>query len=107
VIAVNQDALGIQGFPALTEDNLEVWAKPLSNDDWAFCFLNRSSQPKTINFVWKDELIKDDSFGRQLDAKKIVYKVRDLWTKKDLGTTETALKTTVQPHDIAMFRLSK
>ncbi len=107
VIAVDQDALGIQGFPALTEDGLEVWVKPLANDDWAVCFLNRSNQAKTINFDWKDNFIKDDNFQKQLDAKKTAYKVRDLWAKKDLGTTETVLKTSVAPHDVVMLRLTK
>lgn len=107
VIAVDQDALGIQGFPALTEDGLEVWVKPLANDEWAFCFLNRGKDAKTINFVWKDEFIKDDNFQKQFDAKKTVYKVRDLWAKKDLGTTETVLKTSVASHDVVMLRLTK
>jgi alpha-galactosidase len=107
VIAVDQDALGIQGFPALTEDGLEVWVKPLANDNWAVCFLNRSAQAKTINFDWKDNFIKDDSFQKQLDAKKTVYKVRDLWAKKDLGDTNAALKTVVQSHDVVMLKLTK
>lgn len=107
VIAVNQDALGIQGFPAITEDGLEVWMKPLSNDAWAVCFLNRSNNAKTINFDWKKHLIKDDSFQKQLDAKKTIYKIRDLWAQKDSGTTDTALKTSVSSHDVLMFRLTR
>jgi alpha-galactosidase len=107
VVAVNQDSLGIQGFPAITEDGLEIWVKPLSNDDWAVCFLNRSNETKTINFDWKENLIKDDSFGKQLDAKRAVYKIRDLWAKKDSGDTNSALKTTIPAHSVAMFRLSK
>ena len=107
VIAVDQDALGVQGFSAISEDGLEVWVKPLSNDGWAVCFLNRGNEVKTINFDWKENFIKDDSFQRQLDAKKTTYKLRDLWAKKDMGDTNTALKTQIQPHDVAMFRLTK
>jgi alpha-galactosidase len=107
VIAINQDSLGIEGFPALTEDGLEIWMKPLTNDEWAVCFLNRGKEVKTLSFDWKENLIKDDSFGRQLDAKKTTYKIRDLWTKKDLGTTATVLPVTVQPHDVQMLRLTK
>jgi alpha-galactosidase len=107
VVAVNQDSLGIQGFPAISEDGLEIWVKPLANDEWAFCFLNRSDKAKTVNFVWKEEFIKDDNFQKQFDAKKTVYKVRDLWMKKDSGTTDTALKISVASHDVAMFRLTK
>lgn len=107
VIAIDQDALGIQGFPAITEDNLEIWVKPLSVDEWAFCFLNRSDEAKNISFDWKDNFIKDDNFGKQFDAKKTVYKIRDLWAKKDSGDTNSVLKTRVPPHDVVMFRLSK
>jgi alpha-galactosidase len=107
VIAIDQDVLGIQGFPAITEDGLEIWVKPLSNDDWAICFLNRSNETKTINFDWKENFIKDDSFQKQLDAKTTVYKIRDLWAKKDLGDTNTALKTQLPAHDVVMVRLKK
>lgn len=107
VIAINQDSLGIQGLPAITEDNLEIWVKPLANDEWAFCFLNRDKETKTINFDWKDNFIKDDNFQKQFDAKKQTFKIRDLWTKKDLGDTNSVLKTSVPSHDVVMFRLTK
>ena len=43
VIAVNQDALGVEGFKYSAKDGVEVWFKPLSNDAWAMCFLNRGT----------------------------------------------------------------
>lgn len=107
IIAIDQDSLGIQGFPAITGDNLEVWVKPLANDEWAVCFLNRGNEAKNVSFDWKENFIKDDSFGRQLDAKKTTYKVRDLWAKKDLGTTGAVFKEIVQPRNVVMLRLSK
>jgi alpha-galactosidase len=107
VISIDQDLLGIEGFPAISEGGLETWAKPLSNDGWAICFLNRTNEPKTVNFDWKENSIKDDFSHRQLDAKKTVYRIRDLWAKKDLGTTETPLRAVVPSHDVLMFRLSK
>jgi alpha-galactosidase len=107
VISIDQDLLGIEGFPAISEGGLETWAKPLSNDGWAICFLNRTNESKTVNFDWKENSIKDDFSHRQLDAKKTVYRIRDLWAKKDLGTTETPLRAVVPSHDVLMFRLSK
>lgn len=107
VIAINQDSLGIQGLPAITEDNLEIWVKPLANDEWAFCFLNRGKETKTINFDWKDNFIKDDNFQKQFDAKKQTFKIRDVWTKKDSGDTNSATKISIPSHDVVMFRLSK
>ncbi|MDQ6788974.1 MAG: glycoside hydrolase family 27 protein [Acidobacteriota bacterium] len=107
IIAVNQDALGIEAFPAISEDDLEIWAKPLSNGDWAICFLNRGSTTKNVSFDWKENLIKDDFAQKQFDAKKDIYKIRDLWAKKDLGTTDKTFQAVVQPHDVAVLRLSK
>ncbi|NBP69403.1 MAG: glycoside hydrolase family 27 protein, partial [Cytophagia bacterium] len=40
VIAIDQDALGIEGFRHTTIDSVEVWVKPLVNEQWAVCFLN-------------------------------------------------------------------
>ena len=107
IIAVNQDALGIQAFPAISEDGLEVWAKPLSNGDWAICFLNRRASAKNVSFNWKENFIKDDFAQKQFDAKKETYKIRDLWAKKDLGTTDSAFKKVVQSHDVIVLRLTK
>jgi alpha-galactosidase len=106
VIAVNQDSLGIQGFKYAVKDSLETWFKPLKNGDWALCFLNRSAKPQTVEFKWKEQEVKDTIFNKQLDIKNTVYKIRDLWTKKDLGTTKKDIKTTVPAHDVMMLRLS-
>jgi alpha-galactosidase len=107
VIAIDQDRLGMQGFRALSEDGLEMWLKPLAGDDWAVCFLNRSDKVKQIEFDWKKPYLKDDFFKRELNANKTVYRIRDLWAKKDLGTTETVFKSSVGSHDAVMLRLSK
>ena len=79
VIAVDQDKEGIEGFKYKDEDSLEVWVKPLQNDDWAICFLNRSHKAKKINFNWKDEIVTDTLFHKIMDAKDQQYKVRNLW----------------------------
>jgi hypothetical protein len=34
------------------------------------------------------------------------YNVRDLWAKKDLGTTEKDYEGKVVTHDVALFRLT-
>jgi alpha-galactosidase len=108
VIAVNQDPLGIQGFRySAKEDSLQIWFKPLSNGDWAACFVNRSSNAKAIEFNWAGEKVGDELSKRGLHADAITYKLRDLWTNKDAGTTKKALKSVLQPHDVLMLRLSK
>lgn len=105
-IAINQDALGIQGFKFAAKDRVETWFKPLENGDWAVCFLNRSSTPAKVGFDWKTK-VYDDFSKRDLDAGKSVYQVFDVWKKKSLGDTNTSLNEEVPGHDVLMLRLSE
>ena len=106
-IAIDQDALGVQGWRYASKDSLETWFKPLSNGDWAICFLNRSVQPQKINFDWKNEPVNDTLSSRQLDAAATTYKIMDVWTKKNLSTTAKAFSATVPAQDVIMLKLSK
>ena len=38
---------------------------------------------------------------------KITYGVRDLWTRKSLGTTKDTLNVELPSHDVLMVRLDK
>lgn len=105
-IAINQDALGIQGFKFAAKDSVETWFKPLENGDWAVCFLNRSSTPAKVGFDWKTK-VYDDFSKRDLGATKSVYQVFDVWKKKSLGDTNTSLNKEVPGHDVLMLRLSE
>jgi alpha-galactosidase len=105
-ISIDQDALGIQGFRYSRKDSLEVWFKPLQNNNWAVCFLNRAANAKEIKFNWKNEIISDSLSNMQLNAKTNIYKIHDVWSKKALSTTDKDLNTVVSPHDVLMLRLS-
>jgi alpha-galactosidase len=107
VIAVNQDKLGIQGFKLSANDGLETWLKPLDGGKWAMVFLNRSKEPRAVNFDWSKTPIVDELSKAELNAAKTTYKVRNLWTKKDIGNTKKAFKATVPSHDVVMLLLSK
>lgn len=107
VIAIDQDPLGVQGFRYSAKDGLEVWFKPLANDEWAMCVLNRSNVTKQIVFDWKNENVYDNLIRRGPQFDKVQYSIRDLWVKKDLGTTATQLVADVPGHDVLMLRLSK
>jgi alpha-galactosidase len=107
VIAVDQDALGVQGWRYASKDSLETWFKPLSNGDWAVCFVNRSSQTQKINFDWKNENVNDALSSKQLNTAGTTYKITDVWTKKNLSTTAKPLNATVASHDVVMLRLTK
>lgn len=105
VIAINQDSLGVQCFKMYKQGNLEIFAKPLSNNEVAICFLNRGETPININFNWKDYSINDGLSGKSYDFYRSTFTLRDCWIKKDIGTTATPLKAVVQPHDVILLRL--
>lgn len=105
VIAVNQDSLGIQGFQYSVKDKLETWFKPLKDGSWAVCFLNRNDSPQEVNFDWAKEVVQDSLSKRDLDNRSGGYRIRNLWTKKESGTTKKPFKATVPSHDVVMLRL--
>lgn len=106
-IAVNQDALGIQGFRQSKADSLEIWYKPMADGDWAVCFLNRDSLDKKIDYNWAEQKIVDDFSKRGTHFDAIEYNLRDVWAHKDLGSTKKALKAVVPSHDVLMLQLTK
>jgi alpha-galactosidase len=107
VIAVDQDSLGIQGFKYNSGDSVEVWFKPLQNNEWAACFLNRSLKIKQISFDWNKENVIDTISGRKINSQSNLYKIRNLWTNKEMGTTEKILNAEVPGHDVLMIKLYK
>ena len=107
VIAVDQDKLGIQGFAHSVNGSIEVWFKPLDDGAWAMCVLNRSARPQKFQFDWKRELVVDDLHKREARFERVTYAIRDLWTKKRLGTTRDTLNAEVASHDVLMVRLEK
>ena len=107
VIALDQDPLGIEAFRYYAFDGIEMWVKPLLGNDLAVCFLNRSTRPQEINYNWKDHIINDEVSKTSFDFNKIIYKIRDVWTKKDVGTTRKTFKQTIGVNDVVVLRLTK
>src|SRR5205085_8397042 len=107
VISVNQDPLGIQGYRFARRDSIEIWIKPLENDNWAVCFLNRGRTAGQLRFDWQKELIKDSLSNRVLNTASTTFTLKDLWLKKQTGDTRQPLDITVPGHDVIMYRLSK
>jgi alpha-galactosidase len=107
VIAVNQDPLGIEALKYRDKDSMQIWFKPLKDNDWAVCFVNRTNKPQRVDFNWGNEIVTDDISKRELNAQATTYKLRDLWNKKDLGDTRKPLGATVDAHGVLVLRLSK
>jgi alpha-galactosidase len=106
-IAVDQDSLGVEGFRYYSFDGLEIWIKPLAGNNVAVCFLNRSSREQNINYDWKDHLLTDTLSKMNIDFNKTAYSLRDLWTKKDMGTTSKIFKQSIASHEVIMLKLSR
>ena len=106
-IAVNQDALGIQGFRFTNEDGIEIWIKPLENDAWAMTFVNMHQTPYQLNFDWNKHQIGDNLNNRMLDTKNSTYQIKNLFANKSMGTTGSILQYMLQPHDVLMIKLEK
>ncbi|WP_408590332.1 glycoside hydrolase family 27 protein [Novosphingobium sp.] len=105
LIAIDQDALGIQGFAWLRSGDVEVWARPLAGERWAVAVLNRSAQPQTHVIDWSGEPLSDNASQKSADLGKRRFKLVDGWTGKATGDTATPLKVSLAPRDTAVFIL--
>ncbi len=93
VIAVDQDAAGIQGHRVSEEGPQEVWIKPLADGSKAVGLFNRGEgeNPVTVNF-------------KDIGVKKTAA-VRDLWAAKDLGAFDESFTAYVPRHGVVMVRI--
>ena len=104
VIAINQDKAGIQAWRFMQSGQLEYWAKPLANDEWAVMILNRSTQTMPVSYQWSSARINDDTNKRVLDTSKTVFNWTDAWTGKT-GDTSKKLESKLAPHGAIVLRL--
>ena len=92
IIAINQDALGLQGKMMRKEGNCEVWMKLLDGGRIALAVMNRGEEPEEV-------VIPFDLLGFPMKAF-----VRDVWSHRNLGELEQ-LRLTLNPHVTAVFKL--
>lgn len=93
-LAVNQDALGKQGWRAKQDGQTEVWMKPLADGTLAVAFFNRGDAPAEVSTQWSDLKLS----GPQL--------LRDLWRQKDIGVQKTGYTVNVARHGAELFKVS-
>lgn len=107
VIALDQDPLGIEAFRYYSFDGVEIWVKPLANNELALCFLNRSGRQQEVSYDWKAHTISDPVSKTSFDFNQTSYKLRDLWAKKEIGTTNKPFKQVIPADDVLVVRLVK
>lgn len=103
-IAINQDKLGIPAWRFLHTGDVEYWAKPLDNGEWALMILNRGASPASVNFDWQQHYVNDDLNKRTADFKKSVFGWTDVWGGKS-GDTSRKLDAKVPAHGVLLLRL--
>lgn len=94
LIAVNQDALGLQAAQVSNDGTRRVIAKRLANGDVAVALLNQGSSTATISTTANAIGKTGASFG-----------LRDLWTGA-ASTTSGTISASVPAHGTAVFRVS-
>jgi hypothetical protein len=93
VLAVDQDALGLQGRRrGSTDSGAEIWTKKLADGSMAVGFFNRGPSPLTIDFAWRDL------------GFTTAPRVRDVWTQTDLGR-QPNLTADLPPHGCILVRV--
>jgi alpha-galactosidase len=102
IIALDQDALGLQGAPVRIDGDLvntdsEVWAKPLNESGTrAVVLLNAGTSTQDISFT----------FG-EVGLGSGTAQIRDLWQHKDLGSfTDGYTATGIQSHGVRALKLN-
>jgi alpha-galactosidase len=93
VIDVDQDELGKQATCVSKYENIEIYARPLSDGSWAVGLFNLGSTPASVTVKWTDIGVT----GTQ--------QVRDLWRQKDLGAFTDSFSSPVNPHGVVLVKV--
>ncbi|MBE0534316.1 MAG: NPCBM/NEW2 domain-containing protein [Phycisphaerae bacterium] len=96
VLAVNQDALGIQAVQVAGDETYAVYAKGMADGSKAVGLFNRDSvydEPKAITLTFDDLGIGGDA------------RVRDLWRQTDLGVFKNSYTTDVPAHGVVLLQV--
>jgi alpha-galactosidase len=94
IIAVDQDAKGVQGRRVWQEGPLEIWARPLADGSQAVGLFNRGESELDITLQLAD-------IGAHHSSK-----IRDLWEHKDLGPVSGSYTARVPTHGVVMLKVS-
>jgi alpha-galactosidase len=93
VLAVDQDSLGKPAVRAASQNDLDVFAKPLADGSLAVGLFNRSATNSTVTANFSDLKIN----GKQT--------ARDLWRQKDIGTFSDKFEAPIAAHGVVLVRL--
>ena len=93
VLEINQDQLGKQGCPVVTNYETEIWKKDLYDGSIAIGMFNCSEIAQEVTLNLKDLNLKGQ------------YKARDLWRQKDIGSIKDSYSKKIPRHGVILLRL--
>jgi alpha-galactosidase len=96
VIAIDQDKLGHEGFRYSADKEKEIWAKELSNKEWAVCILNTGAAPAKITVDLRELTFLTEQY----------YDVKDVWSGKALSNSVEPKTAVIDSHDVMLLRLT-
>jgi alpha-galactosidase len=97
IVAIDQDARGLQARRIRREADAEVWVRGLAGTRaFAVALLNCGSQDRELRAGF-------DEIGF---AATDVVRVRDLWLRSDIGARRREIVTTVPSHSAAVLRVT-
>jgi alpha-galactosidase len=94
VIAIDQDAAGVQGHRVWQEGPTQAWLKALADGTKALVVLNTQNRPTTVTVSLKKLGLPDS------------MQARDLWLRKDLGTFHQHLTVSMARHGAVLLKIS-
>lgn len=92
VIDINQDKAGKQAQRVLSNDEWDIFIKPLENGDLAVAILNKSEEEHETKFETRALSINGE------------FIIRDLWLHKEVGK-RNSWKGKISSHETKLFRL--
>jgi len=95
VLDVDQDPRGKAARRIWQDGRLEIWARPLSDGSVAAGLFNRGLAPSKITLPWS------------LVGRAGAQPVRDLWQRRELGTSRDSYSATVPRHGVVFIKIGK
>jgi alpha-galactosidase len=95
VLDINQDVLGKQASRIAQNGSLEIWVKDLEDGSKAVGMFNRGMFAASLSVTWKDLGIKGN------------YVVRDVWSQKDIMTTDEKFTSNIPAHGVRLIKVYK
>ena len=95
VIAIDQDAKGVQGHRLWNQGPLEIWVRPLADGASAVGLFNRGESELNITLDFR--LLGITGSAR----------LRDLWSHKDLGSQTEPYVAQVPKHGVVLLKVTK